>query len=145
MALTPELWGTIARATLRAEGDELRSRDRLRCVNRVWHSALTGERLRWLVGGLGTRLGPRAPKRSHGTWKVRRRRLHVISLHPSTVRASGCCPHAEAPVAVSFLTQLKYGQLQSLVDVRFPVRRLEFHPNDAATFIVLQNQVRSSL
>jgi len=42
-ALPADLWGVVARATLRAEGDDLRSRDRLRCVNHIWHAALTGD------------------------------------------------------------------------------------------------------
>ncbi len=42
--LPPEIWGLVARATLRAEGEAVRSRERLSLVNRAWHAGLAGDR-----------------------------------------------------------------------------------------------------
>jgi len=41
-ALPADLWGLIARTTLRAEGDDLRSWERLSLVNRTWRAVLSG-------------------------------------------------------------------------------------------------------
>jgi len=40
--LPAEIWGPIARAALRAEGDDVHAWARLCLVSRAWHSALTG-------------------------------------------------------------------------------------------------------
>ncbi len=40
--LPAEVWGVIARAALRAEGDDVHVWKRLRCVNRTWHASLEG-------------------------------------------------------------------------------------------------------
>ena len=42
--LPPELWEVVARATLRAEGEGVRSRERLSLVNRAWRAGLAGDR-----------------------------------------------------------------------------------------------------
>ena len=42
-ALPPEVWGVIARATLRAEGDNVHALMRLCSVNSTWRAALAGD------------------------------------------------------------------------------------------------------
>jgi len=41
-ALPADLWGLIARATLRFEGDDIQSWERLSLVNRTWRAGLSG-------------------------------------------------------------------------------------------------------
>lgn len=42
--LPPEMWGLVARATLRAEDEDVRSLERLSLVNRAWRAGLAGDR-----------------------------------------------------------------------------------------------------
>ena len=44
--LPVDLWGLIAHGTLRAEGDDLRSWERLSLVNHTWRAVLSGT-CRW--------------------------------------------------------------------------------------------------